>query len=340
MAVKGGHDMVVCGARLYRVLVTLLCVLLPGCYHRARLIKKKIMITYESPTRYSITQAKNSTTVERPIVTVWIHGTKFMRSDTYKKVFNGIPDIKHIKEFPSAHKVQLPMQLLHRDAPDLFDYNSLYLFGWPGRLSAHERYWAATILYKKLVALSRSYEKKFGVAPSIRLVTHSHGGNVALNLARIHKLRRGNGALSIDALVLLACPVQHETKELVHSHLFKKIYAFYSSLDMVQVLAPEFLHKMRNDEGSVIGSCLRWIPFSNRCFAAHVPVRQAWIKINGHSITHGGFTTSKFLRTLPALLKAVDELYEEHGDELCKGKKEILLHVRSRCNHCTEIQAP
>lgn len=314
----------------YQLLMPLFCVLCTGCYRRARLIKKNISISYNAPTRRSI--QKKISSDERPVITVWIHGTKFMRSDTYKKVFNGMPDIKHIKDFPSAHKVQFHMQLLHRDAPDLFDYNSLYLFGWSGRLSAHERYWAALILYQKLSALQQIYKQKFGVDPIIRLVTHSHGGNVALNLARIHALRKDS--LIIDSLVLLACPVQHETKELVKSHLFKKIYALYSSLDMVQVMAPEFMYRMRDNEGSIIASCLRWIPFSHRCFDAHMPVRQAWVKINGHAIAHTSFTTTKFLRTLPLLLKTLDELYEEHGPVIESGEKEVLLHVKSRCKSC------
>jgi hypothetical protein len=224
------------------------------------------------------------------------------------------------------------MQLLNRDAPALFDYNSLYLFGWSGRLSTQERYWAALILYQKLIALQHTYKQKFGIDPVIRLVTHSHGGNVALNLARIHMLRKDS--LTIDTLVLLACPVQHETKELVHSHLFKKIYALYSSLDMVQIMAPEFMYRMRNNDGSIIGSCLRWIPFSHRCFDAHMPVRQAWIKINGHAITHTSFTTTKFLRTLPQLLETLDELYMEHRSSLERGEKELLLHIHSRCKSC------
>lgn len=316
----------------YQLLVPLICLFLSGCYHRARLIKKKVTITYDIPKRKLIKKQLRATE-ERPVFTVWIHGTKFMRSDTYKRVFNGIPDIKHVKEFPAAHKVQFHMQLLYRDAPELFDYNAMYLFGWSGRLSNHERYWAAVILYQKLAALSQTYQKKFGVLPRIRLVTHSHGGNVALNLARVHKIRKDS--FDIDTLVLLACPVQHETKELAKSGFFKRIYAFYSSLDMVQVLAPEFMYRMRDSEGSIVGSCLRWIPFSNRCFDAVTPVRQAWIKINGHGIMHSAFTTSKFLRTLPTLMKAVDEIYEEHDCELCNGNKEILLHVHSRCKNCT-----
>lgn len=319
-------------SKLSQLFCIILCCIVSGCYHRARVIKKKIAITYDMPTRKLVKKKDISPSDEAPVITVWIHGTKFTRSDTYRRVFNGIPDIKHIKEFPSEHGIQFHMQLLDRDAHDLFDYNSLYIFGWSGRLSTHERYWAAVILYQKLASLYESYRKKFGKAPRIRLVTHSHGGNVALNLARVHKLRHDQ--LEIDSLILLACPVQYETKSLVENTFFKKIYAFYSSLDMVQVLAPEFMYRMRDKEGSIVGSCLRWIPFSNRCFAPDTCVRQAWIKINGHAIMHSSFTHSKFLRTLPKLLEAVDELYEEYNSELYSGKKELLLHVKSQCVSC------
>jgi len=310
----------------------LLCLICAGCYHRARVIKKKIFVTYDMPIRPLIKKQYEPVIDDTPVITVWIHGTKFTRSDTYRRVFNGIPDVKHIKEFPSEHGIQFHMQLLDRDAYDLFNYNSLYIFGWSGRLSTHERYWAAVILYQKLTALYEAYRKKFGRTPRIRLVTHSHGGNIALNLARVHKLRQDQ--LEIDSLILLACPVQHETKSLVESSFFKKIYAFYSSLDMVQLLAPEFIYRMRNDEGSIMGSCLRWIPFSNRCFASDTCVRQAWVKINGRAITHSCFTRTKFLRTLPKLLEAVDELYEKHTEQLYNGTKELLLHVKSHCISC------
>jgi pimeloyl-ACP methyl ester carboxylesterase len=276
--------------------------------------------------------AKSDAVKDDPVITVWIHGTKFVRSDTYRRVYNGIPDVKHINEFPSEHAIQFQMCLLDRDAPTLFGYNNLYLFGWSGRLSTHERYGVAAILYQKLAVLAESYQQKHGKEPCIRLVTHSHGGNVALNLARIHKKQKAQ--FTIDTLVLLACPVQHETKKLAESNFFNKVYAFYSSLDMVQVMAPEFVYRMRNDEDSIIGSCLRWIPFSHRCFEARSCVRQAWIKMNGHGLMHSSFAHVKFLRTLPHLIKAVDELYQEHGKALYKGKKELLLHVRSKCVNC------
>jgi hypothetical protein len=308
------------------ILASLLC---SGCYHRARVLKKRISVHYDIPQRHILNKNKKHADATDPSITVWIHGTKFMRSDTYKRVYNGIPDIKHINEFPSEHGIQFQMQLLDRDASVLFRYDDLYLFGWSGRLSTHERYWAAVILYQKLTMLYELYTQKYGKAPRIRLVTHSHGGNVALNLARIHKARKAS--FEIDTLVLLACPVQHETKTLAENIFFKNVYAFYSSLDMVQVLAPEFVHRMRDDEDSVVGSCLRWIPFSTRCFECKSRVRQAWIKINGHAIMHSSFTRTQFLRTLPQLLKTVDELYAEHGTILCRGERELLLHVRSKC---------
>lgn len=318
--------------KLALVFWVFVCLICSGCFRRARVIKRKLFVTYNMPIRQMLKKPELLPAEDTPVITVWIHGTKFTRSDTYRRVFNGMPDIKHINEFPSEHAIQFHMQLLHRDAPQLFDYNSLYVFGWSGRLSTHERYCASVILYQKLVALYESYTQKYGKSPRIRLVTHSHGGNVALNLARVHKLR--NDQLEIDSLVLLACPVQYETKVLVESMFFKKIYAFYSSLDMVQVLAPDFVLRKRDQEGSIVGSCLRWIPFSNRCFEPKARVRQAWIKINDHAIMHSSFTHSRFLRTLPHLLKAVDELYDEHHVALSDGKKELLLHVKSRCISC------
>lgn len=322
-------------ARLSNLFLIILIMFCNGCYHRAQVVKKRISMTYEQPPeRHKPCKpvAKNDTVADDPVITVWVHGTKFVRSDTYRRVYNGIPDIKHIQEFPSEHGIQFQMCLLDRDAPTLFGYNNLYLFGWSGRLSTHERYGVAVILYQKLAALAESYRQKYGKEPRIRLVTHSHGGNVALNLARIHKKQKAQ--LTIDTLVLLACPVQHETKKLAESCFFSKVYAFYSSLDMVQVMAPEFVYKLRDDEDSIIGSCLRWIPFSNRSFEPHSCVRQAWIKMNGHGLMHSSFAHVKFLRTLPRLIEAVDALYQEHGKALCKGKKELLLHVRSKCVNC------
>jgi hypothetical protein len=307
------------------------CLMLPfllsSCMHRSHLIKKTVCVEYKAPTRKSLEQATEC--IISPSITVWIHGTKFMRSETFKQVYNGMPDMKKLSDFPPKHKIQFHMKMLDRDAPELFNYNSLYLFGWSGKLSVRERYWVALILYQNLCALSDSYKAKHGVVPTINLVTHSHGGNVALNLARIHKMR--NAELAIDTLVLLACPVQSETKDLAGNPFFKKTYVFYSALDMIQLLAPEFVCNMRDDEGSIIGHCSRFIPFSERCFDNNEHVKQAWIKINSHAIVHSTFTTTRFLRTIPTLLATVDELYEEYNEDLICGNKELLLNVMSRC---------
>jgi pimeloyl-ACP methyl ester carboxylesterase len=312
--------------------------LLPACTHHCQLIKKNVSVCYKNPPRITTATGKNiklPTLAEQeaskkfPNITVWIHGTKFVRNDMFKITFNGVPDIKHIRDCPAAHRLQYHMRLLDRDAPSLFAYDSLYLFGWSGRLSTRERYWAALILYQKLCVLSDEYKKEHGVEPCIRLITHSHGGNVALNLARIHKQRKGE--LNIDMLVLLACPVQRETQDLAFDPLFKRIYALYSSLDMVQILAPEFIYNMRNDDGSIIGKCLRLLPFSDRRFTRTAPVRQAWVKFNGTALMHSKFTSTYFLRTLPTLLQELDGIYDQHFAQLIQECKEVLLHIKSHC---------
>jgi len=55
--------------------------------------------------------------------------------------------------------------------------------------------------------------------PKVTLISHSHGGNVALNLAAIAEKE---SPLSIERLILLACPVQQETAALVDAPMFKK----------------------------------------------------------------------------------------------------------------------
>ncbi len=60
----------------------------------------------------------------------------------------------------------------------------LYTFGWSGLMSQHSRRYEAIRLYN---ALAQEVEKlqKEGLTPRIRIITHSHGGNLCLNLAAV-----------------------------------------------------------------------------------------------------------------------------------------------------------
>ena len=108
-----------------------------------------------------------------------------------------------------------------------------YTFGWNGRLHSASRLAAARNLYNVLAEETLRLEGELGKKVKINLVTHSHGGNVALNLALAEK--KYNKKLTVDRLVMFGCPVQSETEDCANSEVFKKIYHFYSSGDHVQI---------------------------------------------------------------------------------------------------------
>ena len=120
---------------------------------------------------------------------------------------------------------------LGRDASgDLY-----YTFGWNGLLSQTKRYQAARIFYQELKD-ELAQLKLLGIIPTLRIITYSHGGNVALNLPAIAFERDEHVPFVVDELVLLGMPVQTETDFLICDPLFKKIYHIYSDADVVQSL--------------------------------------------------------------------------------------------------------
>jgi hypothetical protein len=110
----------------------------------------------------------------------------------------------------------------------------LYTFGWSGRLSRWEREKAAFNLYEQLKQEIIRLQKKHSTENiKIEIVAHSHGGNVALNLAQVEE--KGGSNLCIDRLVLLGTPIQNETHAFVESHVFKKVFNIYSTGDYIQI---------------------------------------------------------------------------------------------------------
>lgn len=109
-----------------------------------------------------------------------------------------------------------------------------YTFGWNGLLNMEERYKEAKKLYHELekeVALLQSHD----LEPSLHIIAYSHGGNVALNLARIKQENITKPRFCVDKLFLLATPIQKETDYLLgDTSFFKRSYLFYSTEDQVQ----------------------------------------------------------------------------------------------------------
>lgn len=113
---------------------------------------------------------------------------------------------------------------------------SFYTFGWSGALKQSSRLHYGRQLYQELskeVEVVLAQKKITRDNLEVIIMAHSHGGNVALNMATCcdTALR----AL-VDQLVLLGTPIQKETQGFVKSPLFKSIYSFYSEGDKIQTL--------------------------------------------------------------------------------------------------------
>jgi pimeloyl-ACP methyl ester carboxylesterase len=236
------------------------------------------------------TQNLNSEVAHQP-TTVFIHGTLFSLFSklvatfdcprgfylsstlSHKRAISNVPDLLH-----AAHKTMFPL-------------DSFYLFGWSGYLDSDIRKQAARELYHEL--------KK--IAGPITLICHSHGGNVALNLAHVAQ-EHNDRDFKIEKLILLATPVQEINSAHINSLIFKKVYVLYSSADFIQILDPQNIYRnIQNRRSNNI--------FSQRTFPGAPHIIQAKIIINRKSPAHIDFMLSKILRHLPSIITLLDQQF-------------------------------
>lgn len=176
-------------------------------------------------------------------------------------------------------------------SPQDFPDQSVYVFGWPGALGFAIRERAAHDLYE----LIKDYHG------SITIIAHSHGCNVALNLAKIAQ-EQGDKYLSIDRLILLAGPVQAVTEPYVDEPLFKRVYSFYSQADIAQIIDPQGLYYDTYKAGGNKQSPF----FSQRVFSSP-KVMQAQILLDARYPSHNDFLYEPFIRKLPLLIEFMDQ---------------------------------
>lgn len=247
-----------------------------------------------------------------PAITIWIHGTRLLPKGVLANFSFSKPGLNLVNEYDTKYHIRTIAETLITIDPAHFPRETFYIFGWSGKLDTKERKKAAKILNNELKKVIKKYRKKYGVNPTIRIITHSHGGNVALNLAAIKK--NCDTIISIDELILLACPVQEKTKNLTKNPMFKNIYSLYSTLDFIQVLDPQGLHKKR----------VQAKLFSERTFQPHKTLIQAKIKINKRNPAHIEFIMRNFLSTLPKLL---NELRTRKQRDKITEHVEIYIHT-------------
>lgn len=227
---------------------------------------------------------------EQEHITVIVHGTWFPLISSYFTKMDcplGITNAKHLQN-GTLRRVS---KALSRSAPDIFPISSIYVFGWSGALSFKGREQAAKQLYREL---SKCKGK-------ITLITHSHGGNVALNLAKIAQKynKKSKNKFTIERLILLACPVQKATADYISSDIFKKIYSFYSKSDVLQVMDPQKLYclKLKDNEQVPL--------FSQRVFASPFVI-EVPIYINNSDPSHNKFLSRTFFSKLIKILELTD----------------------------------
>lgn len=110
-----------------------------------------------------------------------------------------------------------------------------YTFGWDGSLSHPCRKQWAHMLYRSLIKLrARIRQNNPAHEIKITIVGHSHGGNVALNLAWFEM--RYAKKLIINELILMGTPIQSETRHLAEHPMFRRVCNLYSTGDWVQKL--------------------------------------------------------------------------------------------------------
>lgn len=282
---------------------------LPSCSPKSSYIKREIALCPINTLPQNPTNAPES-------ITIWIHGTRFILPiDAF--VHACPPGIHKATDLPKKYLLKRLITATAEADPATFPLDTFYVFGWSGDLSFKEREKDARKLYQGIKELVARYETTYGHTPKINLITHSHGGNVALNLA---KIRDPKDSWTITQAIFLGCPIQEQTKNLARNPFFKKIYSIYSSLDSIQLLDPQGLYKNAQENGEKTPT------FSQRRFPASNNLHQVKLKIHGHGVMHIGFITRSFTQKLPAILKAIDTWdIEEQG--ITTGKKECILSI-------------
>lgn len=230
-------------------------------------------------------------------ITIWVHGARTLGfiSD---RIHACPPGLHKASDLETKHRLRAITWALAEAAPCQFPLETFYTFGWSGALSFEDRKEAAQKLYAAMGDLDTNFRQTYHRAPKIQLISHSHGGNVVLNIAAV---KDPHSPITIDRAILMACPVQEETKQFIHDPIFNHVDVIYSSGDITQVLDPQGLYKnARGKKGHPT--------FSARHFPAQSHVYQANISIDGHRLGHISFVRAPFITKLPSLLTAMEKL--------------------------------
>ena len=200
--------------------------------------------------------------------------------------------LHHISKLPAESLFVKDALLLQHGNNAMFDMSHYYTFGWSGKINFAVRQKAGHELYEAIKDVLKKYYEQFGVYPVVRMITHSHGGNIALNMVQELPFFEG-GKVELE-LIMLACPVQKVTENLINHPGISRSYILYSTFDLIQKL------DLYKHEGK------RYFPARTFEAAASSNCYQVLVKINGKRLTHTDFCHS-IVRHIPEIISAVDQ---------------------------------
>lgn len=231
-------------------------------------------------------------------VTIYVHGTTSsiglrLLSKFFKRVAFGQSGLHHINEMPDCSLLRQDIELLQEKDPKRFDAKHFYTFGWSGKLSFKAREVAGLELCKQIKRLIGDYKKRYECVPEIKIITMSHGGNVALNMLKGLPFLK-NESIHLE-LILVAVPVQKVTEKLIESPYVSRSYVISSKRDLIQLVDCYKYEK----------KCY----FPTRFFDTSVPnCHQIEIKINNKGIGHLELLRSFFWH-MPYALTVADNYH-------------------------------
>lgn len=283
----------------YQFVLFGLIAMVAGCHTPYR--KKKVIVSQGSAAPAAASHTSASPAL--PPVTIFVHGTYpgFVPRPIVMSAFHCGDGFHRAVDIKNASITWNCIKAFSKADPRRFPLETCYAYCWPGNLDFKVREKAAEKLYVHIQNLLTDYEKKYGARPPmLRIIGHSHGCNVALNLARVQKDR----SFVIDQLILLAGPVQEATMHLAKDPMFKCVYSFYSTADNIQILDPQGNYKetrhLEKEQGAHVPL------FSQRRFPGAPNMRQVKIKLYGRAPMHVEFIRPHFIRHLPRMLDEMD----------------------------------
>jgi hypothetical protein len=270
------------------IIITLLTV--PACVQKKTTAesakwRREVVLTNHKSQSQQIAKSKN------PPVTIWVHGTT---SNPLFQYFHAGPRGLHrMSDLGPLYNIRNAGKVLEQQDAYGFSYGHCYLFSWSGKLSFEAREQAARELYKELRTLVAAYKELCKCPPSIRIIAHSHGGNVVLNMAKLHDTQNN---FCVDELTLLGCPVQHVTSPYCADPFFKAVNNIVSDVDILQVGDPQGLYAKTKEVEKDPSF------FSERWFAPCPRLVQVRLKINGRAPFHSEMIFQPFIKTIPAII--------------------------------------